>query len=406
MTSLGARECAAEYCSRPVRSTGAQYCEAHYCRIRNNSPLGLTPINEACVYCGEKFKKKSIKFCSQQCRTRHRRGVPIGKTFKPFPNIVILDNPQWKQIAGFSSYEISNDGRLRRLTKGSNSHAGQILRGKISDTGYLTYGLSDAGGHRKHHSAHHLVARAFLPEPAELGLWVLHKDDNKLNITAENLKWGTQKENTDDARTNGRLHLGENHPCRRSPWTRPRGAASARSKLTDEDVIKILSDTRRDRDIASSYGVDPALIRRMKKGKVWKHITQPGYAEFLANGRASAMTVSRKRKKLSRKHLRELLDRENRTCHICNTSIKPGEAWDVSHEIPLALGGDDSVENRRAAHRKCHRHQTATVDIPAIAKAKRLNDRHIGIKPSSSRPMPFGITSKWKKKLNGKIVER
>ena len=36
-------------------------------------------------------------------------------------------------------------------------------------------------------------------------------------------------------------------------------------------------------------------------------------------------------------------------CHLCNGKITPGDAWDVSHEIPLELGGKDDASNMRPA---------------------------------------------------------
>ncbi|MCO5092630.1 HNH endonuclease signature motif containing protein [Bosea sp. (in: a-proteobacteria)] len=65
-------------------------------------------------------------------------------------------------------------------------------------------------------------------------------------------------------------------------------------------------------------------------------------------------------------------------CHFCGGRIQVGEAWDVSHDRPLALLGEDDDDNRKPAHRKCHRRHTAEVDQPAIAKAKRREARHLG----------------------------
>lgn len=96
----------------------------------------------------------------------------------------------------------------------------------------------------------------------------------------------------------------------------------------------------------------------------------------------------------------------NGVCHLCNGKIQAGQAWEVSHDIPLELGGADDASNMLPAHKKCHRHHTATVDIPAIAKAKRREARHIGAKPPSRNPLPGSKTSRWKRKMNGSIVER
>ena len=74
------------------------------------------------------------------------------------------------------------------------------------------------------------------------------------------------------------------------------------------------------------------------------------------------------------------------TCHLCGGRINAEvEGWDLSHEIPLELGGADDATNIRVAHRKCHRKHTAEVDVPTLAEAKRRELRNLGIKATPSR---------------------
>lgn len=84
----------------------------------------------------------------------------------------------------------------------------------------------------------------------------------------------------------------------------------------------------------------------------------------------------------------KLLAKHGRRCHICGQEIKTGEAWDVSHERPLALLGADDDENAKPAHRKCHRIITATQDQPAISYAKKLEATHLGAKAPSRSKIP------------------
>lgn len=92
-------------------------------------------------------------------------------------------------------------------------------------------------------------------------------------------------------------------------------------------------------------------------------------------------------------------------CHICGGKIQVGEPWDLEHQIPLALGGDDDESNVAPAHVKCHRAKT-TQDAARIAKANRVRAKHMGAKPTPKRVMPGSRASKWKKKLNGQVVRR
>lgn len=117
------------------------------------------------------------------------------------------------------------------------------------------------------------------------------------------------------------------------------------------------------------------------------------------------MTLSRPRKRFTTAQRFELLKREDSTCHLCKGPITPGQAWDISHEIPLELLGRDDESNWRCAHRKCHRRHTATVDIPAIARAKRIEAKHHAGR-HSAQPMRGGRTDALKRKMDGTVVDR
>lgn len=97
------------------------------------------------------------------------------------------------------------------------------------------------------------------------------------------------------------------------------------------------------------------------------------------------------RRRLSTKARVSIFTRANGICHLCGGKIMPGEAWDVSHEIPLALGGADDESNMRPAHRKCHRAWTAEHDQPAIARAKRREAKHIGATAPKQRIQSRGF---------------
>lgn len=111
------------------------------------------------------------------------------------------------------------------------------------------------------------------------------------------------------------------------------------------------------------------------------------------------------RRSISTRERVRLFQLHDGICHLCGGKIAVGERWEVSHDIPLELGGADDDANRKPAHYRCHRTHTATVDAPNIARAKRREAKHIGAK-RSSRPMPGSKASPWKRKMNGQTVER
>lgn len=65
-------------------------------------------------------------------------------------------------------------------------------------------------------------------------------------------------------------------------------------------------------------------------------------------------------------------------CHLCAGQITVGEVWEIEHLIAYALTQDNSDENLRPAHKRCHEVKTRQEDVPAIAKAKRRASKHVG----------------------------
>jgi hypothetical protein len=212
------------------------------------------------------------------------------KKINPEPALTESDQREWRTLREFPDYEISNDGRLRRRTPGSNTKAGAHIR--VYAGSYPHYNLSLPNGVRVDRSAHQLVAAEFLESKPSPNAFVLHNDDNRLNCTHTNLKWGNSRANTTDARRNGRIQTGAAHSSARKPWYRPRGSAHSSAKLDEMKVRRILADNRSDSEIASSYKVDAALIYRIKRGLIWKHVTDPSYCAMLENGRKADVATA------------------------------------------------------------------------------------------------------------------
>lgn len=104
---------------------------------------------------------------------------------------------EWRPVAGFPDYEVSNLGRVLSH-KGGVAH---LLKPFDKRGGYLEVNLCrDSIKHR--HSLHGLVAEAFHgPRPA--GAWVLHNDGDPKNNIASNLRFGSPSENCYDAVRHG-----------------------------------------------------------------------------------------------------------------------------------------------------------------------------------------------------------
>lgn len=85
--------------------------------------------------------------------------------------------------------------------------------------------------------------------------------------------------------------------------------------------------------------------------------------------------------RLTNKQREELYDRcrgerEFPLCNICFVEITTGQRWHESHNpyLPKALGGlIDGI-----AHDRCNFKHAREYDVPLIAKAKRIRQKHIG----------------------------
>lgn len=74
------------------------------------------------------------------------------------------------------------------------------------------------------------------------------------------------------------------------------------------------------------------------------------------------------------------------------------------HVIPDALGGDNSLTNCAVLCLPCHGKKTQKIDVPMIAKAKRVSDKHNGIRKRSR--FPGSRDSQFKKRMDGSVVRR
>lgn len=97
----------------------------------------------------------------------------------------------WKEIPEFPYYKVSNFGNVVD-NKGHN-----VLK-RINDDrkciGVLLYKYSSSYSCPYYKIIADLVAEAFVPKPKECNNKVFYKDKNWMNISADNLQWGTHKE--------------------------------------------------------------------------------------------------------------------------------------------------------------------------------------------------------------------
>ena len=96
---------------------------------------------------------------------------------------------EWKKILEATNYEVSNMGNIR------NSTTKQVLKGRLSKSGYLQVNIKDNITLKfKNQYIHRLVAQYWVDNPKSKKE-VNHKDGNKINNQFQNLEWVTSSEN-------------------------------------------------------------------------------------------------------------------------------------------------------------------------------------------------------------------
>jgi hypothetical protein len=88
---------------------------------------------------------------------------------------------------------------------------------------------------------------------------IRHTCDNRWCINPSHLIGGSQNDNVQDRVLRHRSAIGERN---------------GRSKLIESEVIEIFKDNKTPNSIlANMFNVDPKVIRDIKQGKKWRHVT-------------------------------------------------------------------------------------------------------------------------------------
>lgn len=96
--------------------------------------------------------------------------------------------------------------------------------------------------------------------PIPNGLQILHKCDNPGCVNPDHLWPGTQKENMADKNAKGRGNYNLGSKCHNAV-------------LTEEQVMAIRADRRKQRLIAADYGIRRNHVSMIKTGKLWAHVS-------------------------------------------------------------------------------------------------------------------------------------
>ena len=112
-----------------------------------------------------------------------------------------------------------------------------------------------------------------------------------------------------------------------------------------------------------------------------------------------------KRATITPKRRAEIFRDADGICHLCSRRIGLGETWEVEHPKAIGLGGADDSTNWLPAHVDCHAGKTRN-DVRIMRKADRqMKAATPGVK-TTRNPLPGSRKSKWKRRMDGTVVER
>lgn len=114
-----------------------------------------------------------------------------------------------------------------------------------------------------HRLAWELANKRSIPD----GLVVMHSCDNRRCVNPAHLSVGTHKDNVQDMLSKGRQSRGPGFA----------GSSHPRAKLSDTQVVEILSSSSSAKDLAAAYGVTRSLIYGIRLRRHWKHLTTSEY---------------------------------------------------------------------------------------------------------------------------------
>lgn len=159
----------------------------------------------------------------------------------------------WKPVLGYEDrYMVSDQGRVFSMFS-SHPRSGCILQPKKKARGYLTVTLYK-DGRKREAQIHALVCEAFHgPKPE--GNETLHRNGKSNDNRADNLRWGTHKENAEDAIKHDVILIGDSHPL---------------TKISDVQVLEIRTLAKESnltlKQIGSRYGIGKSYTWKLVSG--------------------------------------------------------------------------------------------------------------------------------------------
>lgn len=172
----------------------------------------------------------------------------------------------WLPAQGYEGlYEVSSHGRVRSLPKVAYTYAGtraRVIAGRVLKAGFdgKYYHVTPVkDGKQTTVKIHALVLNAFVGVCPQ-GMECRHLDGNTANNRADNLCWGTKKQNAADRERHGTKLLG----CRN-----PNARANPDMVLS---IRKMFASGKPKSHIAKMLGLGETTVSSIVSRETWAHV--------------------------------------------------------------------------------------------------------------------------------------
>lgn len=182
-----------------------------------------------------------------------------------------LKNELWKEVkmpkgALRYRYAISNMGRIASFE--SKIQDGKLLNG-TSIGGYPTLNVKPFGENKTFY-IHKLVAKLFLSKSSPKQVFVIHKNHNKKNNKAKNLKWATKEEMEKNQQKSPLVLKARQERMNNPIYKGHKLTANAVKQIKKK--INSNSRTQSMKEIAKQFKISEMQLYRIKSGENWSHV--------------------------------------------------------------------------------------------------------------------------------------
>lgn len=170
---------------------------------------------------------------------------PTCQAGRPFMSCEGRIMEHWRALTLFPDYAVSNLGRVKRISSGSGTHPGRILKTHIDSRGYCVNAFMKNGTMRSKYT-HALVLTTFVGHRVG-NFECRHVNGNPLDNRLGNLCWDTRKANRADRTNEARL-----------------------SSAIRLEIKRLLAAGSNIKTIVNNTGVSPTAVRMIKRGGYWR----------------------------------------------------------------------------------------------------------------------------------------